>query len=36
MPHKRPRTKAAKRRAIEVKKQRRLKKRGGVSVFLKP
>ncbi len=36
MPHKRPRTKANKRRAIKLKKERRLKKRGGVSVFLKP
>src|SRR5438067_7590328 len=33
MPHKRPRTKAAKKRAIKVKQERRLKKRGGVSVF---
>jgi hypothetical protein len=35
MPHKRPRTKATKRRAIKIKQERRLHKRGGVSVFKK-
>lgn len=33
MPRKRPRTKAAKKRALRVREERRLKKRGGVSVF---
>jgi hypothetical protein len=35
MPHKRPRSKATKRRAIKIKQERRLHKRGGVSVFKK-
>jgi hypothetical protein len=33
MPRKRPRTKAAKKRALRLKDERRLKRRGGLSVF---
>jgi hypothetical protein len=36
MPRKRPRTKAAKKRILKRKEERRLKKRGGLSVFQKP